>query len=63
VRLTEFWTLMETQFGRTYARSVAADFRLSALGATVDEAIRSGVDTKAIWRAVCDAFDLPASVR
>lgn len=54
---------METQFGVGYARSVAADFRLPALGATVDVALARGDGTKQIWRAVCDAFELPASVR
>jgi hypothetical protein len=63
VRLTDFWVRMESEFGVAYARSVAADFRLPALGVTVDEAIRRGEDTKVIWRAVCDAFDLPAAVR
>jgi hypothetical protein len=63
VRLTDFWDRMNTQFGPVYARSVAADFRLPALGATIDEAIAAGVDTKAIWLAVCDAFELPSAVR
>jgi hypothetical protein len=63
VRLTDFWNRMDTQFGRSYARSVATDFRLPALGLTIEEAIEAGTDTKAIWRAVCDAFDLPGSVR
>jgi hypothetical protein len=54
---------MEDQFGSAYAHSVAADFRLPLLGATVDEAIRRGEETKTIWRAVCEAFDLPATVR
>jgi hypothetical protein len=33
---------------------------LPALGATVDEAIASGVETKDIWRAVCAEFEMPA---
>ena len=63
MRLTDFWARMEDQFGVAYARSLASDYRLSSLGATVDEAIARGDETKAIWRAVCEAFDLPASVR
>jgi hypothetical protein len=39
---------------------VAADYRLPALGATIDEAIAAGVETKDIWRAVCDEFEMPA---
>jgi hypothetical protein len=60
MRLTDFWNRMEERFGATYARSVAADYRLPALGATVDEAIAAGVETRDIWRAVCDEFDMPA---
>lgn len=63
MRLTDFWNRMEERFGATYARSVAADYRLPALGATVDEAIAAGVETKDIWRAVCDEFDMPAHLR
>ncbi len=63
MRLTEFWERMDNQFGAAYARSVAADYRVPKLAATVNEAIAAGVDTKMIWRAVCDAFELPKSVR
>ena len=63
MKLTEFWERMSNQFGSTYARSVAADYRLPPLGMTVDEAIRAGIYTKLIWRAVCDAYELPDTVR
>jgi hypothetical protein len=54
---------METQFGPAYAHSVAADYRIPTLGMTVDRAIEDGTDPKLIWRAVCDAFELPDTVR
>ena len=54
---------MTTQFGAAYASCVAADFQLPGLGLTVNAAIAAGIDSKAIWQAVCDAFELPASVR
>lgn len=63
MRLTEFWRRMDKRFGPTYARSVAADYRLPKIGATVDEAIANGVDTKAIWDALCDEFDIPGQLR
>jgi hypothetical protein len=63
MRLTDFWDRMDTQFGSAYARSVALDFRLPTLGRTVEQAIADGVDTKLIWRAVCDDFELPDTVR
>ena len=63
MRLTEFWQRMEEAFGPAYARSLAADFRLPTLGATVDEALRQGVDTKDVWRAVVTEFDVPKAIR
>jgi hypothetical protein len=63
MRLTDFWNRMEERFGAIYARSVAADYRLPPLGATIDEAIASGLETKDIWRAVCDEFEMPAHLR
>ncbi len=63
MRLTEFWRRMEVRFGRGYAASVAADYRLPALGSTIDEALSAGVGTKEIWRAVCAEFEMPAQLR
>jgi Protein of unknown function (DUF3046) len=63
VRLTDFWRRMESRFGATYARSVAADYRLPVLGSTVNEALERGVDVKDVWRAVCDEFDMPGQLR
>jgi hypothetical protein len=63
MRLTEFWERMSIRFGAAYAASVAADYRLPALGMTVNEAIAAGIETKQIWRAVCAEFEMPASLR
>jgi hypothetical protein len=60
VRLTEFWRRMDERFGENYSRSVAADYRLPLLGATIDEALRNGVEAKEVWRAVCAEFEVPA---
>jgi Protein of unknown function (DUF3046) len=64
VRLTEFWRLMNTQFGEVYAQSVAKDFVFANLGGrTVERALADGVDTKVVWRAVCDTFKVPDNLR
>jgi hypothetical protein len=63
VRLTDFWQRMDERFGATYSRSVAADYRLPLLGSTVNDAIRTGVETKEIWRAVCAEFEVPSHLR
>jgi hypothetical protein len=54
---------MEARFGVAYARSLAADYRLPLLGATVDDALEQGVETKEVWRAVCAEFEVPSSLR
>jgi Protein of unknown function (DUF3046) len=64
VRLTVFWERMRAQFGESYAQSVAKDFVLTGLdGRTVDQALADGVDAKTVWRAVCEAFDVPERLR
>jgi hypothetical protein len=64
VRLTEFWRRMNTQFGEVYAQSVAKDFVFASLGGrTVERALADGVDTKVVWRAVCDTFKVPENLR
>lgn len=59
MRLTDFWARMEARFGGAYAHSLAADYRLPLLGATVNEALQQGVEAKRVWRAVCAEFDVP----
>jgi hypothetical protein len=64
VRLTEFWARMKEQFGDVYAESLAKDYVLSNLGErTVNKALADGEDAKVVWRAVCDTFNVPDSLR
>ena len=64
MRLTEFWARMGEHFGPAYAESIATDQVLGELGGrTVREALADGEDTKAVWRAVCAAFDVPSQRR
>jgi DUF3046 family protein len=57
VRLTDFWSRLETTFGPAYAASVAADQVLAQLdGRTVNEALKAGVPTVAVWRAIVAAY-------
>jgi len=64
VRLTVFWDKMRTQFGEAYATSVAKDYVLAGLGSrTVDQALAEGIEPKAVWRAVCEAFEIPERAR
>ncbi len=64
MRLSEFWQRMRTQFGETYAASVAKDHVLGRLGGrTVDQALADGEDAKTVWRAVCEEFKVPQQLR
>jgi hypothetical protein len=64
VRLTEFWRRMRAQFGDAYMESFARDHVMSELGGrTVYEALAEGESAKDVWRAVCEAMDLPATER
>jgi hypothetical protein len=63
MKLTEFWRRMEQRFGASYARSLAADYRLPGLGATIDAALAAGVEARDVWRAVCAEFEMPAALR
>lgn len=64
MRLTEFWERMRAQFGDSYAESVAKDHVLSGLGGrTVSKALADGEDAKVVWRAVCETFNVPQSLR
>jgi hypothetical protein len=64
VKLTDFWLRMDARFGGAYSRSIAADQVLPELaGRTVNEALAMGTDTKSVWLAVCEAFDVPKRLR
>ncbi len=55
---------MEARFGTRYAESVARDQVLRQLdGQTVVQALAAGWSAKSVWRAVCDAFEIPPKER
>jgi hypothetical protein len=55
---------MRAQFGDAYAESVAKDYVLSNLDErTVNKALSDGEDAKIVWRAVCETFNVPESLR
>jgi hypothetical protein len=50
---------MEARFGASYAHSLAADYRMNSLGATINDAIERGDSPQSVWRAVCKEFEVP----
>lgn len=64
MRVSEFWTLVDDEFGTAYGRSLAADHVLLVLGdRTAREALDSGVEPREIWLALCEALDVPVERR
>lgn len=64
MRVSEFWTLVDDEFGTAYGRSLAADHALLVLGdRTAREALDGGVEPREIWLALCEAMDVPAERR
>ena len=64
MKLSEFWVFMEHEFGASYARVLAKDLVLGALGdRTAQQALDVGVDPRTVWEQVCIVQDVPESRR
>jgi hypothetical protein len=64
MRMSDFWRLMDDEFGAAYARSLARDHVLGALGnRTPLQALDSGVPPREVWSAMCADMDVPAERR
>lgn len=60
MRLTDFWSRMETALGESYAQSWAHDHVLAQLGGrTPVQAIDEGHEVVDVWRAVHAELRLP----
>jgi hypothetical protein len=64
VRLQEFWSRLDEQFGAMRAQSVSRDHLFSDLGGrSAVEAIDAGVPVRKVWLAICEAYDVPPRER
>lgn len=64
MRLSEFWRLMDEEFGAAYARSLAAGQSLTAFGGrTALELVESGEPPRRVWEAIVEQMDVPAERR
>ncbi|MCL3860174.1 DUF3046 domain-containing protein [Actinotalea sp. K2] len=64
MRYSEFWDLVDEVFGRQVGRSLAHDQVLGALGdRTSVQALGEGTEPRQVWRALCDAMDVPEHAR
>jgi hypothetical protein len=59
VRSSEFWQLVDAEFGAR-GTLVVRDHVLTALGGrTAAEALGHGTDPRLVWTAICDDFEVP----
>ena len=64
VRLQEFSSRMERQFGSMRAHSVARDHVFAALGGrSATEAIEAGLPVRKVWLEICKEYDVPPKER
>jgi hypothetical protein len=64
VRLQEFWSRLDSQFGSMRAQSVARDHIFAALGGrSAIDAIDAGLSVRKVWLAICEEFEVPAKER
>jgi hypothetical protein len=64
VRLQEFWSRLDAQFGSMRAQSVARDHVFAALGGrTAVDAIEAGQPVRRVWLAICEEYEVPPKER
>ena len=64
MRSTEFWELVDTEFGRAHGRTLARDLVLFQWGnRTAEQAIADGEPVREVWVALCEAMDVPEDRR
>lgn len=64
MRLSQFWTLVDDEFGAAYARSLARSHVLHALDdRSAEQALEDGVPPRTVWFALCDDMDVPEARR
>ena len=64
MRLQEFWSRLDTQFGPMRAQSVARDHVFSVLGGrSAVDAIDAGLSVRKVWLAICEEYEVPAKER
>lgn len=62
MRVSEFRTAVDDEFGASYGRVLTHDLVLGDLGGrTADQALSAGVDAREVWLALCKAADVPAN--
>jgi Protein of unknown function (DUF3046) len=64
VRISDYWRLMDDEFGAGYSRVLSSTLVLAGVGGrTADQALSSGVSPRDVWLAMCEVQDVPPERR
>ncbi|GAA3596835.1 DUF3046 domain-containing protein [Kineosporia mesophila] len=64
MRESEFWELVDGEFGAAGGRTLVRDHVLLELGnRTAQEAMEAGEPVREVWFALCDSLDVPRERR
>ncbi|MGP0223814.1 MULTISPECIES: DUF3046 domain-containing protein [unclassified Paenarthrobacter] len=64
MRASDFWRLMDDEFGAGYSRVLASSLVLAGVGGrTAVDALAAGFDPRDVWLALCDVQDVPPERR
>lgn len=63
MKQSEFWALLEDEFGSANASIIASSLELPGLRASVRDSLANGTDPRLVWTAICDLHDIPAERR
>lgn len=64
MRYSEFWDAVEDAFGPQLGRVLVAEQVLDGLDErTAEQALAAGEDPRRVWRALCDAMQVPPARR
>jgi hypothetical protein len=64
VRLSQFWTMIDEEFGPGQGRALVRDHVLAGLGhRTAAQAIEAGEPLRQVWLALCEDLAVPLERR
>ncbi len=63
MRISEFHTCVEHEFGQTHGKWLVDSHVLLGSGRTAGEMLQDGTDPRVVWLMLCDDFDVPESRR
>lgn len=64
MRLSQFWTLIDDEFGPGQGRALVRDHVLASLGhRTAAQAMEAGEPLRQVWLALCEDLDVPLERR